>query len=317
MKNKIWRIAGLATAFGLMALGATAQETAAAPASSPNFYESLFSNITLVAAAVVILGALATLVHLLNVMVKVQQVRIYQEQGLEPYLEEVKKGETESLWTRLYKRWTNVVPVEREEEIVLHHNYDGIRELDNSLPPWWVALFVITIVFSGVYMVYYHWGGSGPSSAEEYTMEVEKAQVAVEAYLAKQANNVDETNVTALNDEQSISLGKTIYDSKCVACHGAAGEGGVGPNLTDDYWLHGGSVQDIFKTIKYGVPEKGMIPWSDQIRPADMQRVASFILSLHGTNPPNGKEPQGEKFQASPTPSDSTAAQQAQTIGMN
>ncbi len=319
MKNKIWRIAGLATAFGFLALGAAAQDAAAtaAPASNANFYESLFSNITLIAAAAVILGALATLVYLLNVMVKVQQIRIYQEQGLQTYLEEVKKTETSSFWDRLIKNWTKAVPVEREEEIDLQHDYDGIRELDNSLPPWWVALFVITIVFSGIYMVYYHWGGPGPSSDEEYAIEVEKAQVAVEAYLAKQANNVDETNVIALTDADAISQGKTIWDANCLVCHGAGGEGGVGPNMADEYWLHGGTINDIFKTIKYGVPEKGMIAWSAQLRPVDMQKVASFILTLQGTNPPNAKEPQGEKMQAAPSASDTTSTQQTQTIGMN
>jgi cytochrome c oxidase cbb3-type subunit 3 len=315
MKNKIWRKFGLATAFGLLALSANAQEAAAtaAPASSSSFYETFFSNLTIILATVVILGTLATLLHLVNVMVKVQQIRIYQDQGLQPYLEEIKKAQTENFWKRLYKRWTNVVPVEREGEIDLQHDYDGIRELDNSLPPWWVAMFVITVVFAGVYMVYYHWGGSGPSSTEEYTMEVEEAQVMIEAYLAKQANKVDETNVTVLTDEQSISLGKTLWDANCVACHGAGGEGGVGPNMTDEYWINGGGVQNIFKTIKYGVPEKGMIAWSAQLRPADMQRVASFILTLQGTKPPNGKEPQGTKYEAA---SDSTATQSAQTMGM-
>lgn len=315
MKNKIWSKIGFVIAFEIATVAAQAQDAAvtATPAGNSSFYESLFTNMTLIIATVVILGALATLVHLLNVMVKVQQIRIYQEQGLQPYLEEVKKTQTENFWERLYKRWTKAVPVEREAEIDLHHEYDGIRELDNSLPPWWVAMFVVTIIFAGVYMVYYHFGGPGASSAEEYTMEVEKAQVAIDAYLSKQANQVDETNVTALTDEQSLSLGKTIFESKCAVCHGAGGEGGVGPNLTDDYWLHGPGIHNVFKTIKYGVPDKGMISWSGQLRPADMQRVASFILTLHGTNPPNPKAPQGTKYEAS---ADSTAAQQAQTIGM-
>lgn len=312
MKNNRCRKFSLFLAFVLLVIGANAQ--AATPTSgNPYFFEHLFSNMTIVIATIVILGTIATLLHLVNVMVKVQQIRIYQEQGLQPYLEEVKKNQTSNFWQRLYKRWTNVVPVEREQEIVLHHDYDGIRELDNSLPPWWIAMFVLTIIFAGIYMIYYHWGGSGPSSAEEYTMEVEKAQANIEAYLAKQANKVDETNVTALTDESAVSLGKTIWDANCVACHGANGEGGVGPNMTDDYWLHGAGIQNIFKTIKYGVPEKGMISWSGQLRPADMQRVASYILTLHGTNPPNGKAPQGEKYEAA---ADSTSTQKPQTIGM-
>lgn len=317
MKNIIWRKFSLATAFSLLALGANAQQAAAttAPAGNANFYESFFSNLVIIIGAVVILAAIATLMHLLNVMVKVQQIRIYQEQGLQPYLEEVKKAKADNFWERVYKRWTNVVPVEKEETIVFHHDFDGIRELDNSLPPWWIALFAITVVFSVIYMGYYHFGGSGPSSAEEYTMEVEEAEVIAKAVLAKQANTVDETNVVALTDEQSISIGKTIWSSNCVACHGAEGQGGVGPNMTDEFWIHGSGIQNIFKTIKYGVPQKGMIAWSSQLRPIDMQRVASFILTLQGTNPPNQKAPEGVKSDAV-APATDTTKTAGQTIGM-
>ncbi len=296
------------SAFAIVMLLATSAAYAQdAAAQDPYFYERGFSIAMLVVSGVVILGALAALTHLLNMMVKVQQIKIYQEQGLEAYLQETKKTPQQSIWERLYKRWTNVVPVEREQEILLHHNYDGIRELDNSLPPWWTAMFYITIAFGLIYMVYYHFGGNGPSSAQEYEMEVQKAEQAVQAYLAKQSNTVDENTVEPLTDTESLALGKTIWDANCVACHGAYGEGGVGPNLTDDYWLHGNSIKDIFKTIKYGVPEKGMIAWKSQLRPADMHRVASYILTLHGTNPPNPKAPEGEKMEPQATQADSTA----------
>ncbi len=315
MKHNLLKHIGIIAFLLLGVVGAYAQE-AVAPAAvqDPYFYARGFSTVLLIVAGVVILGALAALTHLLNVMVKVQQIKIYQEQGLEAYLEEVKKVPSESFWQRMYKRWTNVVPVEREKDILFDHEYDGIRELDNSLPPWWTAMFVVTIAFAAIYMTYYHFAGIGPSSKEEYEMEVKKAEEAVQAFLARQANQVDENTVTALDDEQSIALGKTIWDAHCVACHGAQGEGGVGPNMTDEYWLHGNTINDIFKTIKYGVPEKGMISWQSQLRPADMQRVASYILTLQGTNPPNPKAPEGVKIDPQATQVDST---KTDVIGMN
>jgi cytochrome c oxidase cbb3-type subunit 3 len=137
---------------------------------------------------------------------------------------------------------------------------------------------------------------------------MEHAEESIKEYLSKQANLVDESNVEALLDDASLAAGKTVYEGKCAACHGMAGEGGVGPNLTDEYWLHGGDIKSVFKTIKYGVPEKGMISWKSQLRPAEMHKTASYILTLVGTNPPNGKEPQGEKLQVENTmPTDSTA----------
>ncbi len=315
MKNNFFKYFGMTISMLLVAVIANAQDAAATSgAQDPFFYQRGFSTALLIAAAIVILGALATLTHLLNVMVKVQQIKIYQEQGMEAYLEEVKKAPSESFWQRMYKRWTNVVPVEKEKDILFEHEYDGIRELDNTLPPWWTAMFFITIAFAAIYMTYYHFTGAGPSSKEEYEMEVKKAEEAVQAFLARQANQVDENTVTALSDEQALSLGKTIWEANCIVCHGAQGEGGVGPNMTDEYWIHGGTINDIFKTIKYGVPEKGMISWQAQLRPADMQRVASFILTLKGTNPPNPKAPEGTKMEPQATQADST---KADAIGMN
>ncbi len=278
----------------LPAGAATAQSAAAA---SSGIFTELFASTTLIATAILALAAVIAITQLLNSVVKVQQLKIYQAHGIEAYLEEVKKEEG-SLWERLIKRWTKAVPVGKEQDVLLDHNYDGIRELDNSLPPWWVALFYVTIGFSLIYMTYYHFTGAGPSSKEEYEYQMAKAEEAKEAYLARQANKVDENTVTILEDEKELALGKAVYDANCVACHGMAGEGGVGPNMTDDYWIHGGSVKDVFKIIKNGVLEKGMQAWGNQLRPADMQRVASYILvKLHGTNPPNAKEPQGQLYQ--------------------
>lgn len=326
MKNKTLRFLLLMLPLLLFSMVAGAQDAAGGEApADPYFYNRLFSNSMMIVSGIVLLGAILALVHLLNVMVKVQQIRIYQEQGLEAYLEEVKKPK-QSFWDRMYKQWTKVVPVEKEEDILFDHEYDGIRELDNSLPPWWVAMFYLSIGFGVIYYTYYHFTGAGPSSGEEYKMEMERADKAIQAYRATQSNLVDETNVEVLTDEQAIAGGKEIFLANCAACHGALGEGGVGPNMTDQYWIHGGDIKSIFKTIKYGVPEKGMISWKGQLSASDMNEVASYILTLQGTNPPNPKEPQGDLYQQQvdkdTTPAaDSTSTEQPKTesgaIGMN
>ncbi len=195
---------------------------------------------------------------------------------------------------RIMFNMTDAVPVEDEEEILTDHDYDGIQELDNNLPPWWVMGFYITIACAVVYIGYYEVYLGGNISKKEYQAEMKAAEEAKEAYLAALGNSIDESNVEILVDASAIAKGKDIYDGNCVACHGGAGEGGVGPNLTDEYWLHGGGIKEVFSTIKYGVPAKGMIPWEDQLTPPQMQQVASYIMTLKGTNPPNPKEPQGE-----------------------
>lgn len=204
----------------------------------------------------------------------------------------------DDFFTRLRKKyWENPVPQEREGEITLDHNYDGIRELDNHLPPWWVNMFILTIIWAFGYMYFYHWGGGGVNQAEEYKQEVETAKKEIAIALAGKANAVDESNVVALTESADLGQGELIFKSTCAACHGQNGEGTVGPNFTDEYWLHGGGIKNVFKTIKYGVPEKGMIAWSSQLKPSDMQKVASYILTLKGTNPPNPKAPQGVIWQ--------------------
>ena len=261
-------------------------------------YQELLANGMLLLAAVVIIAAFGVLLHLLNTMVKIQELRIMAEKGIIP---EAKKKEStpfslKDFLKKQYKSWTNVVPIEREKDVMLDHDYDGIRELDNSLPPWWTALFYITIVFSLMYMIYYHWGGNGPSSAQEYEMQMASAQEEVKAYRASLGHELDETNVVAVTDPGELDLGKTLYNTHCVACHGLQGEGGVGPNFADEYWIHGGGIKNVFRIIKYGVVEKGMIAWQNQLRTTDMQKIASYILTFQGTNPPNGKEPQGEIY---------------------
>jgi cytochrome c oxidase cbb3-type subunit 3 len=215
----------------------------------------------------------------------------------------------EDFFSRLRKKyWEDPVPQEREGDITLDHNYDGIKELDNHLPPWWVNMFILTVIWSVGYMWYYHFGGGGPDQAESYKQDVATAKKELAIALAGKANAVDESNVTALTDGSAIGEGELIYKNSCAACHGQKGEGTVGPNFTDEYWIHGGGIKNIFKTVKYGVPEKGMISWASQLKPADMQKVSSYILTLQGTNPPNPKAPQGTiwKEEGAAAPVDTT-----------
>lgn len=297
----------LAPAIQALAQDAAAAAPAAAAQGDSGFFGGLFANTVLLATAIIALASVIAISRLLNAVMKEQQLKIYKEHGLESYLAEVKKDESSSSWERLIKSWTKATPVAKEQDVMLDHNYDGIRELDNSLPPWWVALFYVTIAFAVVYMAYYHFSGAGPSSRDEYDIQMAQAQEEVDLFLSKQANKVDENSVVALTDANELALGKTIYDANCVACHGSAGEGGIGPNMTDDYWIHGGSIKDMFKIIKNGVTEKGMQAWASQLRPVDMQRVASYILTMRGTNPPNAKAPQGELYKEEAAPADGAA----------
>jgi cytochrome c oxidase cbb3-type subunit 3 len=200
-----------------------------------------------------------------------------------------------SVWVKLRQRLTGSTPIEKEQDIMLEHDYDGIKELDNKIPPWFSYLFVFTILFAVYYLLDYHVFSSNKLMYDEYAGEM-KAAAEQRALLEKTGAFVNETSVTALTDKASILNGKKTFETNCIACHAAGGGGIVGPNLTDDYWIHGGGIQNIFKTIKYGVPAKGMISWQTQLNPKQMQEVASYIISIHGTNPPNAKQPEGQKY---------------------
>lgn len=192
-------------------------------------------------------------------------------------------------WTKFH----SAIEVEKETEIMFDHEYDGIRELDNNLPPWWKYGFYVTILFAFVYLIHYHIAKSGPSQEQEYLTEMSEGKRQVEEYLKNAADNVDENSVKMLSGSD-IDAGKVIYKQNCVACHGELGEGKVGPNLTDDYWIHGGSVKDVFISIKYGWPDKGMKLWKDDLTAKQMAQVTSFVKSLRGTNPPNALPPKGD-----------------------
>lgn len=209
-----------------------------------------------------------------------------------------------------FDRFNESVAVEHEKDIMLDHDYDGIKELDNQLPPWWKYGFLLTIVWAICYFSYFHIFGAAPLSAGEYDNEMETAKIAKEAYMRTAKNNVDEN--TIVYEASYLADGQKIFNENCVACHGSKGEGGVGPNLTDDYWLHGGKINDVFKSVKYGWPANGMKSWQTDFSAIQIAQVVCYVKSLHGTNPPNPKAPQGDIYTedgaAKPDAKTSTAA---------
>ncbi|WP_321827790.1 cbb3-type cytochrome c oxidase N-terminal domain-containing protein [Maribacter dokdonensis] len=200
-------------------------------------------------------------------------------------------------WTwgkKMYTKMLGSKPIESEEEIILDHNYDGIRELDNNLPPWWVYLFYASIVFGVVYLARFHVFNDYDQDLE-YEQEVAAAQLEIEAYKKTAKDLVDASTVELLTDAADLNAGKGIFESNCVACHMADGGGGIGPNLTDNHWILGGGIKNVFNTISEGGRDgKGMIAWKQNLKPAEIAQVASYVLSFQGTTPANPKAPEGD-----------------------
>ncbi|MBC7552526.1 MAG: c-type cytochrome [Taibaiella sp.] len=211
-----------------------------------------------------------------------------------PEKEPETEKEVKKSW--FWDKFNAAATIEQERDILLDHNYDGIQELDNSLPPWWKYGFYLTIVVSFIYIYRFHISHDGQSQKEEYVAEMQQGEDDKAAYLAKSANNVDESNVVQLTEGDAIAAGEELFAKNCVACHLADGGGSVGPNLTDDYWLHGGDIKNIFKTIKYGWQDKGMKSWKDDFSPMQIQQLSSFVRTLHGTHPAVPKAPQGDLY---------------------
>lgn len=208
-----------------------------------------------------------------------------------------------------FQRFNETVPIEEEDKLDLSHDYDGIRELDNKIPSWWSWAFFAGVFFSIIYIYRMFGSETLPNQFQELAQANEIAAQEKLEYLKKGANNVDENTVKML-DAAGIQEGAATYAKNCVACHGDKGQGGVGPNLTDDYWIHKGGIKDIFYSIKYGWAEKGMKSWKEDFSPMQIAQITSFVSTLKGTNPPGGKEKQGELYteEASASATDSTQA---------
>jgi cytochrome c oxidase cbb3-type subunit 3 len=249
----------------------------------------------------VLFSELATIIALLiniKFLLKKEQEKAVTVARAELAPEE--KAKKLSWWDKVNK----LRPVSEEGELDLGHDYDGIRELNNRLPPWWLYGFYATILFAVIYLWRFEVSHNGPSSKQEYETAVARAEIKVQEYLKKKGDLVDENTVTLLTGADDIAAGKAIFTdpSKCPACHNADGGGNaVGPNLTDDYWLYGGNIKNIFKTIKYGT-SKGMRSWKDDLSAKQMAQVASYVKSLKGTKPANPKEKQGELYKEESTP---------------
>jgi cytochrome c oxidase cbb3-type subunit 3 len=288
-KNNTLKILLLFVATTFSALAATAAdavEVAPAPAIQSIDgipVEEFYVIISVIALELLVIGALMIFINVL--------LRIIRNT---PEMEQKAQEMAKKSW--FWDNFNKAASLEKEQEVLLDHNYDGIQELDNSLPPWWKYGFYLTIVVGVIYIYRFHFSHDGMSQQEEYLAEMQQGEEDKAAYLAKSANNVDENTVVYLTDAASIAAGKEMYGKSCVACHLADGGGSVGPNLTDEYWIHGGSIKDIFKTLKYGWQEKGMKSWKDDYSPKQLQEIASFVKSLKGAKSATPKEAQGEIY---------------------
>lgn len=285
---------------GLPTIGAFAQANPKPPGNA-----ELMTGLII---GLLILVVLALVVLLVQVFMLLQKINGTAQRSVA--VQEDLRGDAAPLFSaRWWQRWYGFgVKLDDEQRILIKgHDYDGIHELDNRMPPWLAFLFQATIVFAVIYGIFYHWSGLGDLPSAELEKETKVVEAQKAAFLEKVAAKINENSVTLLTDTKTIEEGKAIFTASCAACHATDGGGGVGPNLTDQHWLHGGGIKDVFKTIKYGVPEKGMISWEKQLNPLKMQQVASYILSLKGSKPANPKEPQGEIYQEKAV-ADSTVA---------
>ncbi|MBG6061462.1 cytochrome c oxidase cbb3-type subunit 3 [Flavobacterium sp. CG_9.1] len=215
--------------------------------------------------------------------------------------EKIKLNETNNLsfkdkewYKKLMEKLTKTAPLADEGQLLLDHDYDGIKELDNNLPPWWVYLFYASIVFGVVYMVRFEILGAD-NQEMELKKEIAQAKIEVAEYMKTAPDMMDEKTVTLLTDPADLAAGKVIFTTNCAACHRADGGGQIGPNLTDDQWILGGGIKNVFHTLVNGGRDgKGMISWKGTLKPKEMQKVASYILSLKGSNPVDPKAPEGE-----------------------
>lgn len=204
---------------------------------------------------------------------------------------------TESkLYQGIMSKLTRSKSVEQEADVMLDHDYDGIRELDNVLPPWWVNLFYATIIFAFVYLVRFHVMGDY-TQAQEFDIEVELATIEIAKNATAAPDDMSIDKVTLLTDAESIAKGKEIYTNTCIACHKVDGGGSVGPNLTDEFWINGGGIKNVFKVISEGSSNNpSMVAWKNTLKPKDIQKISSYVLSLQGSKPAGGKEAEGEKW---------------------
>ncbi|MBR9915338.1 MAG: c-type cytochrome [Algicola sp.] len=218
---------------------------------------------------------------------------------------DAKLNEPSKLLSWLKTTYTKLVgtkPIEEEHDLVLDHNYDGIKELDNDLPPWWLYGFYASIVFAAIYLARFH-VFNGDNQYEELEAEIAQAEIEIEAYKKTAKDLVDFNTVTVLTDASDLKAGQAIFETNCVACHKADGGGGIGPNLTDKHWILGGGIKNIFKTVAEGGRDgKGMIAWKQSLKPSEIAQVASYVLQFQGTTPAEPKAAEGDIWTSEEAP---------------
>jgi cytochrome c oxidase cbb3-type subunit III len=297
----------------LFAISSFAQETAQAEKSFkddpfnhpmlPYYLVFVLLLISMVLVAVVGIYALK--------LVKILTGQVKKEKAKQPGVTDITSP---GWWQRFTQRVNASVPVEQEKNIELDHSYDGIKELDNHLPPWWKWLFYGTIGWAVVYVFVFHFSNIMPLSQEEYQSEIALAEEQARQRKASQpaTETIDESKLAFTSDPIIIEKGKNVFaNNPCGSCHRNDGGGNtIGPNLTDEYWIHGGDAESVFNTIKNGAVDKGMPAWGKAMSPQDLRDVTFYILSLQGSKLPDAKAPQGELFkQANSLKTDSTSTQ--------
>jgi cytochrome c oxidase cbb3-type subunit 3 len=247
-------------------------------------------------AAAFLIFVLLLLIGIEVILASIENVlfQTLSEEAKERYLAASEKKWEWAWGSKMYKKLLGSKPMEQEGEIVLDHNYDGIRELDNKLPPWWVYMFYATIIFGVVYLVRFHIFHDYDQDTE-YLTEMTIAEAEIAEYKKNAKDLVDVNTVEVLTDASDIAAGQTIFETNCVACHMADGGGGIGPNLTDQNWILGGGIKNVFNTISEGGRDgKGMVAWKQSLKPLEMAQVASYVLNFQGTTPANPKAPEGD-----------------------
>lgn len=267
----------------LIGSGLMAQSTSeSTPFWSQEMVMYTLLGLVFITAVLVLIVALYVLQMLKAFMLK----EVPEEQ---PKVSEAELGYFEKLWLK----WNALKPLEEEEALILDHDYDGIKELDNHLPPWWKGLFYLTVVYGVIYIFVFHVFKSAPLQAEMYEMEMAAAEKMKQS-LPQPEVAFDENTVTFTDDSGDLIAGKRVFENQCGTCHKTDGGGLAGPNLTDQYWKNGGGIQNIYKTVKNGVPNTAMIPWESILTPIKIRQVASYIMTMEGTNPPDAKAAEGD-----------------------
>lgn len=290
MKRIMYKFIGAFIAIFSFQVNLWAQNAASTTESTKGFVMQDLVNILLV-----LLAFLLIILVFYQLMLVHQQLKKLRRMIIPGVIDE--PIEEIGFFEKIKQKLSGLKPMELEKDLIIPgHEYDGIQELNNGVPPWLQYLFLTTIGFAFIYFTYFTVLGIGDTQFEEYEKEMAKAMMLKEERMKLAANNIDENNVVLMLAEMDLMEGKTLFKENCATCHGELGGGGAGPNLTDEYWIHGGGLKNVFSTIKYGYIQKGMPSWQDKLTPLQIQKVSSYVLSLQGSNPPDALPPAGNKW---------------------